>query len=110
MSQRDRQAATLIIWIVFLFMMLFVFDQVLRVPADFAGLWPQQELYPTAHDAAALNEIIATAREATPDILERVSVAIREQMALRVPLVTVLTALIMLARAEEHTSELQSRE
>ncbi|MAS38086.1 MAG: hypothetical protein CL610_29085 [Anaerolineaceae bacterium] len=98
MKQADRQLTTLIIWSVFFILVLFTYDRLMYIPADLTGLWPQMApVFPQAEDAETLSQIIAAAREASPAILDHVQATIREQMALRVPLATAMTAMYALA-------------
>ena len=99
MIQRHRYWATIILWIVFIFLMLLTWDRMMAIPADFAGLWPLNTgaWPPAAQDAAELEQIIAAAREAGPQILDQVQETIRDQLALRVPLTLVLSAMYVFA-------------
>lgn len=97
MNQRDRLTTTVIIWIIFIVLILMVFDRTLFVQADFLGLWPQMSGYPMAQDAEALTQVIATARDASPALLERVQGDVQNQLATRVPLATVMAFMLMTA-------------
>jgi len=90
MNQRDRQLATVIIWVVFVVLLLLVFSSLLWVRADFTGLWPQMNVYPVAQDAEQLSQITAAAWEASGPILAQVQQSIQEQLAVRVPLAAAL--------------------
>jgi hypothetical protein len=98
MNQRDRQWATVIIWVAFIVLLLLTFDRGLMVTADFNGMWPQQAAtYPLAHDAQQLQEIIDNARATSPEIMARVQESIRAELALRMPLVIGLAILLVVA-------------
>lgn len=98
MNQRDRYWTTLIIWLVFVIAFLLVFDRLLMIQADFAGIWPEQPMgYVMAQDAETLNQAIAGAREAAPTILAQVQESMRVQIAQRMPLVLALGAALILA-------------
>jgi hypothetical protein len=96
MNQRDRIWTTLIIWVVFIFIAMLVFDRVLIIPADFQGLWPQQSMnYPMTQDINQLSEVFATARDAAPAIAAQVQQAIHNQLAMRVPVVSIISAVLL---------------
>jgi hypothetical protein len=99
MNQRDRQWATVIIWVAFAILLLLAFDRGLMVTADFEGLWPQPPsyIYPQAQDAQQLQQIIEDARAASPEIMARVQESIRAELALRVPFVIGLSILLIMA-------------
>lgn len=97
MNQRDRYWATAVIWIVFIVLFYLVFDRVLLVTADFAGLWPQPPAFPQAQDAGQLREIIDSAQQALPEVLARVQNDIQTEMAFRVPFVAVSLLLLIAA-------------
>ena len=97
MNQRDRQWATVIIWIAFIILLLLTFDRGLIVTADFHGMWPTQSVYPMSQDAGELRQIIDSARAASPEIMGRVQESIRAELALRVPFVIGLSILLVAA-------------
>jgi hypothetical protein len=97
MNQRDRLWTTVIIWGVFIFLAVLLFDRMLVIPADFNGLWPQQtSVYPLSQDVAQLNQVIAAARDAGPAILAQVQATIHNQLALRVPLVAAVSSMLLI--------------
>ncbi|MEO8610823.1 MAG: hypothetical protein ABI690_23200 [Chloroflexota bacterium] len=97
MNQRDRLWTTVIIWGVFIFLAILVFDRILVIPADFNGLWPQQaSVYPMTQDLGQLNQAIAAARDASPAIIAQVQATIHNQLALRVPIVAAVSSLLLI--------------
>jgi len=97
MKHRDRQLATLIIWGVFLFLMIFIIDRLLMVRADFLGMWPQPSGYPSAQTVEEINQMAEAALEASKTVLPQVQQFIREQMAARVPIAAVVAFLLTAA-------------
>jgi hypothetical protein len=96
MNQRDRIWTTVIIWVVFILIAMLVFDRVLIIPVDFQGLWPpQRTMYPMAQDMNQLSEVIAAAREAGPAIFAQVQQNIHNEVAVRLPVVSILSALLL---------------
>lgn len=96
MNQRDRIWTTVIIWVVFIFIATLVFDRVLMIPVDFQGLWPQQSMiYPMTQDINNLNEVMAAAREAGPAIFAQVQQAIHNELAVRVPVASIVSAMLL---------------
>ncbi len=97
MNQRDRLWSTVIIWGVFIFLAILVFDRFLVIPADFTGLWPNDgNAYPITRNLTQLNQVIAAARDASPAILAQVQQTIHTQLALRVPLVAAVSSLLLI--------------
>ncbi|MBZ0286955.1 MAG: hypothetical protein K8I30_05030 [Anaerolineae bacterium] len=102
MNQRDRLLTTAIIWVVFIFLALLVFDRVLIIPLDFKGLWPEQTsvyTYPLTQDIEQLTQIMSAARDATPALLAQAQADIQMQLAQRVPIVAAVSAMLMFAAA-----------
>jgi len=97
MKHRDRQLATLIIWGVFLFLMIFITDRLLMVRADFLGMWPQPSGYPSAQTVEEINQMAEAALEASKTVLPQVQQFIREQMAARMPIAAVVAFLLTAA-------------
>ncbi len=99
MIQRHRYWATIVLWIIFIFLMLITWDRMMMISTDFTGLWPSYSggWPPGAQDAGELEQIIAAAREAGPEILVQVQQTIRNQLVLRVPLTLALSAMYIIA-------------
>lgn len=98
MNLRDRQWATLIIWGVFIFLTFLVVDRMLIIPTDFTGLWPHPaNSYSIAQDAEQLNQILINARASSAALMAEVDETIRTQLAIRVPLALILSAMLMLS-------------
>jgi hypothetical protein len=100
MNQRDRLLTTAIIWVVFIFLAMLVFDRVLIIPLDFKGLWPEQATfytYPVAQDIEQLTQVMSAARDATPALLAQAQADIQVQLAQRVPIVAAVSAILMFA-------------
>lgn len=98
MKQRDRQIVTLIIWVIFLFMVIMMTERILMVQPDLMGVWPQPSDYSSAQTAQEMQQIAQNALEASKSIMPQVQQEIQNQLAMRMP-VAILLVIMMTAAA-----------
>jgi hypothetical protein len=103
MHQRDRQWATLVIWGVFLLLVTIAVSTLLTFNIDYTALWPPGSLYylygplTQPQTIEELRTVLEFAQAALPTVEVAARESLAQQMALQLPIATVVTLMLTLA-------------